>query len=102
MHDFFVTGIDDEAKIISGNLDKYLHKIKDIIKESAISPDAFKSNILTKMKSRQYYGKEILIFEIKESNKPSWYDGKLYERHMSHNQEIDTNTHDEVYSRFYS
>lgn len=101
MHDFFVTGIDKEASAISGNLDKYLHKIKEVIKKSSMSPDSFKSNILTKMITRQYYGKEILIFEIKGSQQPSWYDGKLYERHMSHNQEIDTNVHAEVYSRFY-
>jgi hypothetical protein len=102
MHDFYVTGIESEANKISGNIDKYLHKVKEIIKNSPIEPEAVKSNILTKMKSRLYYGKEILIFEIEGATQPSWYDGKIYERHMSHNQEVAPNVHQELYSRFYS
>ena len=101
MHDFYITGVESEAISISGNIDKYLHKVKEIIKNAPIEPESFKSNILTKMMSRSYYGKEVLIFKIEEADQPSWYNGKMYERHMSHNQEIAPNVHQEVYSRFY-
>ncbi|MBT9096680.1 DUF262 domain-containing protein [Methylovulum psychrotolerans] len=101
MHDFYITGIESEAIKISGNIDKYLHKVKDVIKNSPIKPESVKSNILTKMISRNYYGKEILIFEIEGAAQPSWYDGKIYERHMSHNEEVPLDAHQSVYSRFY-
>lgn len=101
MQSFNISGVKPEADKYHAGIDKYLRKIKDIIKKAPITPESFKNDILTNIHSRQYHGKEILIFRAIETKEPIWYDGKLFERHLSHNEQVRSELHSSVYSRFY-
>lgn len=101
MQKFNIVGIECEAKKYYKSVDDYLKKIKDTIKTAEIKPDKYKNEILTNIISRQYHGKEVLIFKAVESQEPIWFDGKLYERHLSHNDEVKPENHSTLYTRFF-
>ena len=101
MQKFNIVGIESEAKKYYGTVDNYLKKIKDTIKTAKITPEKYKNEILTNIISRQYHGKEVLILKAVESDEPMWFDGKMYERQMSHNNEVTTENHSNIYKRFF-
>ena len=101
MQKFNIVGIESEAKKYYGTVDNYLKKIKDTIKTAKITPEKYKNEILTNIISRQYHGKEVLILKAVESDEPMWFDGKMYERQMSHNNEVTTENHSNIYNRFF-
>ncbi|MEX2565671.1 MAG: DUF262 domain-containing protein [Cyclobacteriaceae bacterium] len=101
MNKFHITGIEPEALKYYTTVDKYLRTIKDIVKTAPLKPDNYKSEILTNIISRQYHGKEVLIFKAIPTTEPVWFDGSLYERHMSHNDKVNPENHAAIYSRFF-
>lgn len=62
MHKFNIVGIESEANKYFKSVDNYLKKIKDTIKTADIKPEKYKNVILSNIISRQYHGKEVLIF----------------------------------------
>lgn len=101
MHNFSIVGIESEANKYFQSVDNYLKKIKDTIKTADIKPEKYKNEILSNIISRQYHGKEVLIFKAVESEEPIWYNGKLFERQLSHNNEVKPENHSAIYSRFF-
>jgi len=101
MQKFNIVGIESEAKKYYKSVDEYLKKIKDTIKKADIKPEKYKNEILTNIISRQYHGKEVLIFKAVESTEPIWFNGKLFERQLSHNDEVKPENHSSLYSRFF-
>lgn len=101
MHNFSIVGIESEAVKYFKSVDNYLKKIKDTIKTADIKPEKYKNEILSNIISRQYHGKEVLIFKAVESEEPIWYNGKLFERQLSHNSEVKPENHSTMYSRFF-
>ncbi|MBD8489183.1 DUF262 domain-containing protein [Echinicola sp. CAU 1574] len=101
MNKFRVTGIEPEALKYYNSVDKYLRRIKDTIKSAPLKPDRYKNEILSNIISRQYHGKEVLIFKAIPTNEPVWFDGALFERHMSHNNKVEPENHSAIYSRFF-
>lgn len=101
MNKFKVTGIEPEAIKYYSSVDNYLRKIKDTIKAAPLKPESYKSEILSNIISRQYHGKEVLIFKAVPTDEPIWFDGVLYERHLSHNEKVKPENHSAIYSRFF-
>lgn len=97
---FYVTGIDSEAHRHSQGIDSYMQKVKGAIKSAPVSPPSVMHEILSGMFSRQYHGKEVLIFKIENISEPAFYDDKLYERHMSENITLETFEYASVFGRF--
>ena len=44
----------------------------------------------------------MLIIKAVKTKVPVWFDGGLYERHLSHNNEVDQENHSMIYDRFYN
>ncbi|WP_459209714.1 GmrSD restriction endonuclease domain-containing protein [Aquimarina rhabdastrellae] len=100
-NNFYINGISEEAKKNCSSLETYIHQIKEEIKQAPVEPKEFLLDLLSNFKSRIYFGKEVLIFKA-QSNKPVWFDGKIYRREHSHNVEIQINQHHVVYDKFYN
>ena len=101
MNKFSVTGIEPEALKYHTSVDTYLRRIKDVIKSAPLKPETYKSEILSNIISRQYHGKEVLIIKAIPVSEPVWYDGSLFERHLSHNEKVQPENHANVYARFF-
>ena len=84
----FIVGIDSEANYLYSGTDQYLKIIKDYIDKNKKITDVFKKKILNMLSNFTYKEKEILIFRAERSSDPETYDGKYYERHLSHNDEV--------------
>lgn len=101
MNKFHVTGIEPEANKYYSGVETFMRKIKETISHAPIKPDSYKNDILSNIISRQYHGKEVLIFKAVPTSKPILYDGEIYERHLSHNHKVEPENHHSVYERFY-
>lgn len=99
-YNYWITGIEAEAKKYCGSLDSYLHKLKEEIKKAPVEPSGFIQNILTNLKSRLYFGKELLILSTTFHEEPVWFDGELYERQGSHLNLVPKSLRNIVYKRF--
>lgn len=102
MNKFEIAGIEPEAIKYYQSVDNYLKKIKDCIKAEPIQPERYKSEILSNIISRQYHGKEVLVIKAVKAKEPIWFNGALYERHLSHNNKVNTENHSIIYSRFFN
>lgn len=84
----FIVGIDSEADYLYKGLDQYLKIVKDYIGSSKLVSEEFKLRVLNKLSNFTYKEKEILIFRAERGDSPEAYEGKYYERHLSHNAEV--------------
>jgi len=96
---FFVTGINSEAKKYHGDIDKYFTKITQLISQEPLS-DRDKDNILRSILNVNYFDKTVIILKIESGNSPSIYDGKYYVRHGSNISEVKAEKFGELFSRF--
>lgn len=87
-NDKFIVGIQAEANYLYGSVDLYLKTIKDIISSTKTISDTFKREVLNKMATFRYKGKEIIIFRAERGENPESFNSKYYERHLSHNNEV--------------
>jgi len=99
-NNFYITGIDLEAIENSKNIDNYLHLIKEQIKLSPVEPKEYILEILKNFKSRQFFGKEVIILKTQYEN-PVWFEGELYERQGSHNEIVSKENIALIYKRFF-
>lgn len=78
---YLIVGIADNKEDAELHTAKYgtTYVKKQDLKQAPIQPSSFLQMILSNMKSRRYYGKEILIFQTKFSE-PVWYERELFER----------------------
>ena len=96
---FFVTGINSEAKKYHGDIDKYFTKITQLVSQEPLS-DRDKDNILRNVLTVNYFDKTVIILKIESGNTPSVYDGKYYVRHGSNISEVKPENFSELFSRF--
>jgi uncharacterized protein with ParB-like and HNH nuclease domain len=97
----FIVGIESEASYLYSGVDPYLKIIKDYISSSKKISESFKKQILNKLSNFTYKEKEILIFRAERGSDPETYDGKYYERNLSHNEEIKAGSAmNNLYKRF--
>jgi hypothetical protein len=86
---FFITGIDEEAKMYHGDLSQLEQKIIQQIDKEPIS-DEFKAQIKANLVTFSYGAKEICLFKAVRGTEPAMYDEKFYARALSHNEEIES------------
>ncbi|MCT6719587.1 hypothetical protein DBR23_12830 [Acidovorax sp. HMWF018] len=86
---FFITGIDEEAKMYHGDLSQLEQKIIQQIDKEPIS-DEFKAQIKANLVTFSYGAKEICLFKAVRGTEPAMYHEKFYARALSHNEEIES------------
>lgn len=96
---FYITGLDGEANKYHTDLDSYYTKISQLINEQKIDPRD-KEYILTNITSISYYGKYVIILELKSGDRPSIYDGHFYVRHGSNTSEVTAEGYANLFSKF--
>lgn len=96
---FYICGIEDEAKQHHKGIDRYFTKIHQIVKNEPIS-ERDKDNILRNISLIQYFDKSILIFKIESGEKPSIYNDKFYVRHGSNISEVHPAQFSDLFARF--
>lgn len=77
--EFYINGIDNEAKINYKNLDTYFTKITQLIKAEPIS-ESFSNYLTSNLKLINYKGKSILVFKIESQSEPVMYDNLFFDR----------------------
>lgn len=98
---FFVTGVNAEAKKYHGDIDKYFTKITQLVTQEPLS-DRDKDNISRNILTVSYFDKTVIILRIESGNTPSVYDGKYYVRHGSNISEVKPENFSGLFSRFIS
>lgn len=98
---FFVTGVNSEAKKYHGDIDKYFTKIAQLVAQEPLS-DRDKDNILRNILNVNYFDKTVIILRIESGDTPSVYDGKYYVRHGSNLSEVKPENFSALFLRFVS
>lgn len=75
----FITGIDFEAKSISGNLDKYQQYFVQRIKASKLE-NQIKGQILNDVRFVSVYGKHCLVIKVKDIGRATHFDNRFFVR----------------------
>jgi hypothetical protein len=78
----YVTGIEDEAKKLTGSTDNLYRQIRQCIDKEPIT-DKLKNYVLETFEVINYHDKELLIFYSKNVDEISLYDGEKYVRHAN-------------------
>ena len=77
---FYITGIDEEAKkFYGGNIDKLQNEVINIIKKEPVDEDV-KQYILTHMRFPRYFDVTLMVLELKSGDSPVTYGDAYYER----------------------
>lgn len=96
---FFVTGINAEATIHHGDIDKYFTKLTQLIKNEPLS-DRDKDNISRNISTVNYFDKTVVVLKIESGEIPSIYGGKYYVRHGSNVDEVESKNFASLFQRF--
>lgn len=99
-NDYYIPGIKDEAIKYYGSIQKYLDFIRNSIEKENVSPVAI-HNILTNMDTIRYENQTLVILKL-STNKPLFYNEKLYVRYDSSNKliKIGSDEYYEVFKKF--
>ena len=97
--EFYVTGVEHEAKFLGKNLDQLFQVITDRIGRSEIS-EPLKSYIGSHMKSVRYFDKTVFVIEIEGQDQPSLYKKKYFSRRGAQVIELGPEDYPALFSRF--
>ncbi|MDQ4628365.1 DUF262 domain-containing protein [Janthinobacterium lividum] len=97
--EFYVTGVEHEAKFLGKNLDQLFQVITDRIGRSEIS-EPLKSYIGSHMKSVRYFDKTVFVIEIEGQDQPSLYKKKYFSRRGAQVIELGPEDYPTLFSRF--
>jgi len=96
---FYITGVNKEAELFHGDIDKYFTKITQLIRNEPISQrDA--DNISRNISIVNYFDKTVVILKIESGEEPSIYNSKYYVRHGSNIEEILPQNFNQLFKRF--
>ena len=100
-NDYYVPGINNEAQKFYVSVQKFLDFIRHSIEKENVDSLVI-HKILTTMDTMRYENQTLLILKL-STDKPLFYDSKLYVRYDSNNEIIDvgTNEYYEVIKKFY-
>lgn len=98
-NNFFITGVDHEAKHAGKNLDQMFQDITDRVGRSALS-EPLKSYINTHLKCVRYFDKTVFVFEIAGQETPSHLGGKWVERQGAQVKDISPEGMGALFERF--
>ncbi len=96
---FYITGIQDEAKKHHGNIDKYFTRIIQLIQNEPIS-DRDKDYLSRHIKTINYFDKSIIILEMLADDEPSIYGEDYYVRHGSNVHKVEPKNFGTLFQRF--
>ena len=96
---FFITGVNSEANIFHGDVDKYFTKLVQLVNNEPIS-QRDKDNILRNISIVDYFDKTVVIFKIESGTEPSVYNGKYFVRHGSNIDEVLPENFNQLFKRF--
>ncbi|WP_238541181.1 DUF262 domain-containing protein [Polaromonas sp. CF318] len=82
----FITGIDFEAKAISGNLDKYQQYLVQRIKASTLE-DQVKAQVLNDIRFVSVYDKHCLVMKVKDIGRATHYNNQFFIRAGANTEE---------------
>lgn len=82
-NDLYISGVTDEAITFYGSIQNYTRRIKECIEKQNVNPEV-KQYILTHMDTMKYGDQTLIILKLK-TDKPLFYDDKMYVRYESHN-----------------
>lgn len=86
-NNFYVPGIVNEANKYYGSIGNYICHLKNTIENNSCVSNEIKYKILTSIDTIRYEKQTLLVLKL-STDKPLFYDGKLYVRYQSHNKEI--------------
>lgn len=86
---FFVVGLNKEIATYYKSGDEFIRKIKQVIKSCKVSDDV-KNYILMHIKLVQYYGRDILVLELRSENEPVYYGDNIYIREGNDTAKLST------------
>lgn len=75
----FITGIDFEAKTISGNLDKYQQYLVQRLKASKLE-DQVKTQVLNDIRFVSVYGKHCVVLKVRDIGRATHMDNRFFTR----------------------
>jgi len=96
---FCISGLQEEIKNKYNSEDDYLNKIRQFIEHEPIDQYT-KSCILGNMRLIDYYGKCILLFEIKSAQQPLLYGNDFFERRGSNVHKLEGESLRPLFDRF--
>lgn len=98
-NNFYVTGVDHDAKNAGKSMDELFQEVTDRIGRSKLS-EPLKSYLANHLKCVKYYDKTIFVFEIIGQNTPSHFNEKWVERQGPQVKEVPTEGMSSLFSRF--
>ena len=100
---FYITGIDGEAKLYYKSLDDYYLRLKNYLESVPLS-EYYKRQVGASMKMVDYNGKSVIILKIVSDNGPVSYGEKFYTRVGANTnpEPIDINEYQMFFKRFQS
>lgn len=98
LDEFYVTGIDHEAKHHSG-IDRYFQSIVAKIKDEP-APDWAKEYIAREVRLVKYFGRSVLVMKLAAGPEPAHYNGAFKVRHGANNELVDAAGYGRLFARF--
>lgn len=99
---FYILGIESEAKVRNISIDNYVLKLKDYVKAQDIQPDYYKTQILKNFDLFTYNDKSIIILKINSRDDPFKLNGKFYHRQTSSTEEVPQSSEKQLWQLFLS
>lgn len=99
VQDFFVTGIDGEARVSHQNLDRYFQFLLEKVKELPLQP-GLKDYVLKEIRLGSYADKSFVVFKTTAMQQPVAYMSKYFVRNGPHNAEVAPEDFGVLFARF--
>lgn len=99
--DFPIVGIDNDARMLGMNVDKYAHKIKEHIKSNQKIPEDYRNHLIANMEAPLLYGKQLLLFKTDYNDLVSFDDG-YYVRDFSDVRKLSVPEFQKLSKEYYS
>ena len=101
-NDYYIPGINDEAQKFYGSIQNFLDFIRHSIEKENVDSLVI-HKILTTMDTMKYENQTLLVLKL-STDKPLFYDSKLYVRYDSNNEiiEVGSNEYYEIFEKFHN
>lgn len=91
-NDYYVPGINDEAQKFYGSIQNFMDFVRHSIEKETVD-SLIIHQILTTMDTMKYENQTLLVLKL-STDKPLFYDGKLYVRYDSNNEIIEAGSNE--------
>lgn len=98
-NNFYISGIEHEAKLLAKNLDQMFQFIVEKVRNSPVS-EPLNSILCSRLKTVSYYDKVLFVFEVEGQNTVSLYNSKFFDRKGAQVVEVPAEELGALFSRF--